>query len=136
MDKVNKVRRTAKNVLKATNGVVDFVSIEEYIKQHGYIVVLYNTPAGDEVAQRFKVKEKAEQCKAFTLCGLGRIIFIDDNVSAEDKLYLLLHEVGHILLGHLGDGRLCIRSKVFIELEADAMAYAILKSRHRTSIVS
>lgn len=124
--KSNVVRRTAKKFINSLRGKVDFVSVEEYLQKSGYKVIFFNTPVGDTEIIRYNLQEKANNTKAFTYKGTAKIIFIDDNVSCEDKSYLLYHETGHILLGHLDYGRLSTKNKTLIDVESDAFVYEIL----------
>ena len=57
---------------------------------------------------------------------LGRnIIFINNNVPAEDKCYLLYHETGHILLNHIKN-RMSTKNNILLEIEADSFAYELI----------
>lgn len=132
--KNNVVRRTAKKFIKSLKGKVDFVNVEEYLQKLGYKVIFFNTPSGDAELIRYNLQEKAKNTKAFTYKGTAKIIFIDDTVSCEDKSYLLYHESGHILLGHLDYGRLSTKNKTLIDIEADAFVHEILNPT-KTDIV-
>ncbi len=133
--KNNVVRRTAKKFIKSIKGSVDFVSVEEYLQKLGYKVIFFNTPVGDAELTRYNLQEKARKTKAFTYKGTAKIIFIDDNVPCEDKNYLLYHETGHILLGHLDYGRLSTKNKTLIDIEADAFVYEILSPSKTDTIL-
>lgn len=120
------IRKTAKNFLKELKSRTDFVSVEEYLNKLGYIVVFFNSPEGDVELERHGLKEKAKYTPGFTYTGPAKIIFIDGNASAEDKKYILYHEAGHILLGHLDYPRLSAKSKCLMEFEADTFAHLIV----------
>lgn len=123
------VHKKAKGFIRELGGNVDYISIEERLRLMNISIILYNTPQGDTELMRYNLTDKALKLKGFTYSGAVKIIFIDTKLSYEDKLYVLLHEVGHILLGHIGDCKLYARSKVFTEIEADAFAYDVLKMR-------
>lgn len=120
------IYKVANKFIKALRGKIDFVNAENFINSKGYKIIFFNTPDGDMELIRCNKKEEAEPNQAFTHCSTANIIFINNNVSSEDKLYLLLHEIGHILLGHVGDGKLHTRNKILIDMEADAFACEVL----------
>lgn len=120
------IRKTAKNFLKEINSRTDFVSVEEYLKKLGYKVIFFNTPNGDIELERFNLKEKAKYTNSFTYTGSAKIVFINGNTSPEDKKYLLYHEAGHILLGHLDYPRMSAKSNCLMEFEADTFAHLIV----------
>lgn len=120
------IEKAAKKFLFGVRGNVDFVSSEAYINAFGYRVYFYNTAVGDREIERYSLGEKAARVKAFAFCGPAKLIFIDGNASAEDKLYLLLHEIGHIVLGHLDDGRLMARSGILCDIDANCFAHCVL----------
>jgi len=128
------IQKTAKKFLKSVNGNIDFVSVEKYLLTLGYHVIFFNTPAGDNEIKRYNLEEKAAGSKAFTYIGSGKIIFIDNNLSADDKTYLLYHEAGHILIGHTEYERLSAKNKIKIDIESDAFAYAIMNPIKRNKL--
>lgn len=122
-----RIKKATKKFLRAVNGNIDFVSFEKYIQKLGYRVIFFNTAAGDRELMRYGLSEKASVSKAFTYYGTAKIIFIDDNTSPEDKLYLLLHEIGHIVLGHLNYGRLSTLNGTLCDVEVDHFAHNVLE---------
>lgn len=95
----------------------------------GYVVVLFNTPEGDVEIERYNLITERIVLKAFTYYETARIVFIDANLHPEDRLYLLLHELGHIALGHLEGNKILNKSKYLLDIEADAFAYSIIRRR-------
>lgn len=75
------------------------------------------------------MEEKAK-LKAFTYYENSRIVFIDARLHTEDKLYLLLHELGHIHLEHLEGNNLESRNRYLMDIEADNFAYSIIYSKN------
>lgn len=108
-----------------------YVNVENILQSLGYSVVLFNTYPGDMELERYELEEKKGKLKAFTYSKTARIVFIDANLHADDKLYLILHELGHIVLGHVGDGKLVTRNQILIDIEADNFAYSILHNNKR-----
>lgn len=114
------ILRIAKKVKKDLKGKTDFLSIEDYLeKEHNYTVVFYNTPNGDKLLRKYDLWEDAQDIQAFTYLSCARLVFINGDVSAEDKRLLLCHELGHIALGHM-DAKRLIRNKMLLEMEAEA----------------
>ena len=124
--KEKEIKRLAKKLNKALKGKADFVSIEEHLKTLGYKVIFFNTPVGDKEIIRYNLMLKAEKVDAFTYTSAAKIVFINNDCSGEEKLYLLYHEVGHILLGHMDYPRLSTRNKVLLDIETDVFAYNII----------
>lgn len=120
------IQKAAKNFLKKSKGNIDFVNAENFIKELGYKTIFYNTIAGDAELSRYCLCDNAEKTDAFTYCGTAKIIFIDNNASAEDKSYLLYHEIGHIVLGHLDYERISTKSSILLDIESDTFVHYIL----------
>lgn len=120
------VYKAAKKFIKAVKGKKDSISAERFVESIGYKIVFYNTPQGNAEIQRYNLEQKAKISKGFVYSGTVKIIFMDNSVHADDKLYILLHEIGHILLGHVGDGKTFLRNAVLIDIEADAFVAEVL----------
>lgn len=114
---MNKPKKAAKLIIKHTKGRINFNSVESWLLSIGYKIIFFNTIAGDVEISRYGLTEKAKIKKAFTYCGNAKIVFIDGTLPSEDKLYLLLHESGHIALGHLNLKRLSTENDTFLEFE-------------------
>lgn len=109
------VKKFSKNVKK-----IDFVNVENFAEKLGFAVIFFNTSEGDLVLLKCNYSEEDKKYKAFTHIGTAKIIFINNDVENESKLYLLLHEIGHILLGHIGNGQSKARNSILIDVETDA----------------
>jgi len=132
-----KVYKTAKKFIKAVRGKKDFISAEQLAEKLGYKIVFYNSPFGDAEIIRYHLEQKAQNTKGFTYVAAAKIIFIDNSVHSDDKFYILLHEIGHIMLGHVGDGKTFLRNAVLMDIEADAFAHEVLyPTKHYKSLVS
>lgn len=101
-------------------------NIEKILKQLGYTVIQFNTVTGDFEIERYYLSQEKATLKAFTYFENAHIVFIDTNLHTEDKLYLLLHELGHICLEHLEGNNLESRNKYLMDIEADNFAYSII----------
>ena len=121
-----KVKKAAVKFYKQLKGRVVFETVESYLKKIGYRVIFFNTPTGDAEVTRYCLTETAQQTKAFTYCSTAKLIFIDNFLSAEDKLYALLHETAHIILKHLDIERLSAHSSILLDIDADAFVHYLL----------
>ena len=132
---MNKIKKAAKSILKYTKGNINFASIEEWLLSQGYIIIFYNTVVGDAEIKRYKLEKKAERTKAFTYSSTAKIVFIDNNVPAEDKKALLYHESGHVALGHMEIERISAENKIMLDIEADAVAYELMNHKSNSGTI-
>lgn len=123
----NKVKKIAKQVTKEFKGHINIIKLKECLKRQGYSTVFYNTPEGDAIINAYNLPDTTKIKKAFTYCGATKIVFVNYNDHMTDKIYSLLHELGHIVLGHLKDHSIALSDKELLELEAEVFAYEILK---------
>lgn len=132
-----KVETAANKFYKSINGKVEFEIVEKHLKKLGYEIMFFNTAAGDNELARYGQTEKAKVSKAFTYVGTAKIIFINNLLSVEDKLYVLLHEVGHIELKHLDYERLSAHNRILLDIDADTFVYFVLNRKRKpvTSIL-
>lgn len=106
---------------------VDFNSISAYLQKRGFAIIFYDPDTGHKLLDELKLSDYAKSVQAFTVqSDISRFIFIQSNVPSEDKLYLLLHETGHIVLKHLNSNMLVVNTR-WHDIEADAFAYTALK---------
>ena len=121
----NKIKNAVKKFSKSVKKI-DFVNAENFAENLGFTTVFFNTPEGDLTLLKCGYSEEDKKYKAFTHIDTAKIIFINNNVENESKLYLLLHEIGHILLGHIGDGQSNTRNPVLMDVETDAFVNEVL----------
>ena len=126
------IETAANKFYKSINGKIEFEVVEKHIKKLGYEVLFFNTPVGNAELARYGQTEKAKTLKAFTYVGTAKIVFINDLLSVEDKLYLLLHEVGHIMLKHLEFERISTHNKILLDINADSFVYFLLSRKQKT----
>lgn len=131
------ISRTANKFIKILKGEVEFSCIENYLlTKYGFKLIFFNTPSGDAELLRYGMVEKAKSTNAFSYTGTAKIIFINNSVSSEDKLYLLLHETGHIVLEHFSNNKLLLKNKLQLDIEADAFAYAVLHPSNKRKLIA
>ena len=131
----NNVTLTAKNFIKKDlKKKIDFDTITEYLKTKGYIVVFYDKNKENELLDKLDLLDYSKTVSAFTVRRNDvKFIFIDSCASSEDKLYLLLHETGHILLNHMNTNELTVNLRLQ-EIEADAFTHEVLHPRKKKRI--
>ena len=104
-------------------GDTSFETLKKYAHAKGYRILFANTNPPAEEFEEYSLP----QCDtAYTyVAGQIKLIVINGDLSAEDIHLHLLHEVAHIELHHLD----CeILNSAAAEIEADALAYYVLKS--------
>lgn len=112
--------------------VIDIQTLSDEMSALGYNVVFFNTPEGDEIIKSYNID--IGNTKAFTYSGTTKIVFVDDKLHPMDKIYALLHELGHIAMGHFENNRMRAECKRRLETEAYGFAYNMLNPpKHRTT---
>lgn len=128
----NKVKKAANKFYKQLKGRTTFETVESHLRKIGYKIIFFNTPSGDAELARYHLTEKVKDTNAFTYCATAKIIFINNLLSAEDKLYALLHEVAHIILRHLEIERLSTHSSILLDIDADAFVHYLLNPQQHS----
>lgn len=97
------------------------------VEDQGYEIVEFNLvdTATNHILEKLNLLGCARSRKAFTYKqGLARFVFIFEDLSAEEKMIALAHEVGHIVCKHLREGN--IESSIDEEYEANEFAHHLL----------
>lgn len=133
---INKVRATAKNFKNALHGDITLVNAVKYAGDIGYNVVFFKS-LDDKYLNMYGLVPVAQKTTSFTYSKMAHIIFVDDNLPHGSKLHRLLHELGHILLGHIGNGQIHLLNQDETESEAEAFVCEILykKSKSQTWLI-
>jgi len=72
------------------------------IEDYGYEVVDYDASSITLTSEDDSVENHLINSVAFTYCkGKTKIVFFNDSLTEQEKLYVAAHELGHICLGHL-----------------------------------
>ncbi len=129
------IEKIANKIRKNLNGEITVSSVTGYLDRIGYAVVLMNTEEGNELIKAYDLEEYSKGKKAFTYVKDVRIVFVDNKLSYYDKLYSLLHELGHIIFNHLDDSVFPFSNKRLEEAEAEAFVYAVMSPyKNKTAI--
>lgn len=99
MDK--KIVQAANNFRKQLHNKIELKNVISLIEKKGYRIVFFNTTKGNLTVKAYNLEEQTKSSRAFTyVSGNDRIVFLDNNAGAYEKLCATLHEAGHIELGH------------------------------------
>ena len=120
------LEKIIKKLIKEYKGVINLANVIDALKKQGYDVVFFHTEEGDKIAELYDMTSTLEKVNAITYAGTKNIVFVNNDLHSQDKLYLLLHELGHVLLKHVGHGDTDRKNKCLMEIEADAFTYNIL----------
>lgn len=103
---------------------ISYNEMEEIINQLGFKIRKYDSMSGSsmQLLDKLKLRNYSEAKDCFTYsCGNLKLVFIRDFISANNGAMLLLHEIGHIVMGHISDTGLIDES---IQCEEDANEFA------------
>ena len=109
-------------------------TIEKIIKNQGFEIIAYNIPLDENDYSDFdnlNLLSAVEKYQAFTyVSDRDKYVFYRSTLSSEEKMRMLAHELGHIMLGHLSaSGVRCssgLKNEAPQEREADEFALEFL----------
>ena len=125
------VRKIAGEYLRRRiSGALTSEKIISVLESQGYTVVQYNSVSNSsdisELAALLGVSEYIRSSKGFTYADSNnRIVFLNEDLSEEERVYVLLHEQGHILCRHLCEGNI-LGNDVVQEHEANEFVHFVL----------
>lgn len=110
---------------------IDLKSIRQVIQNQGYTIVEFNTFDNDEetavVIEHLDLTDLIARLKGFTYADSEcRFVFLNRDLSDEEKLLVLAHEEGHIACGHLEHAPI-LGNSVTEEDEANQFAHYLLR---------
>jgi Zn-dependent peptidase ImmA (M78 family) len=125
------VRYKAKNLLLEYN--ISKIALENLIyiiEDQGFEIIEYSQRDRSDsvwtVLNTLNLTAYAESGKAFAYkCGKSKLLFVCEEMTADEKLYALAHEEGHIIFGHLCNGA-CDGNAVEEEYVANEFAHYLL----------
>ena len=128
MRKTNKGKVKAKEFL-GIYGTSEYSSerFKDILEEKGYTTVEFGSSSeSDTLISELKLKNYADSSRGFTYADSNyRIVFIDENLSEDEKRIVLTHEAGHIFCEHFGKASI-IGKDVTDEFEANEFAHYIL----------
>ena len=120
---MNKIKKQSKFLYKKLKGKLEVLNVVEFLGTLGYDVIFFNDADKAELSRQYGIK--LNDTKAITYFGDTRIVFVKDELSGADKLHLLFHECGHILLGHIKENQIHSIDSIQSENEAEVFAYEL-----------
>ncbi len=119
------IYKAAKKLVKDLSGDVDFEGLCEYARFFGYDVIISDENNSEYL--RYATEPEDKQRKAFTLKSDISVVFIKRNKFCHYSKYLdmLLHELGHIVLGHMDGNFLELHDDQYCEAEVSAFICAV-----------
>lgn len=118
---MKKVRKAINHFKWAMKGNVTFEKAKAFVKKLGYVVIIDDE--NNENVVSLGLRKIISRTAAYTYVDDVKIIFIRKERSQKEKLRLLLHEIGHIVLHHLYDNCMLPEEK---EIEAEFFSEAVL----------
>jgi len=123
-DRVSEYKRKYK-VSKITEKV-----LLDIIEKQGYTVIFFNKYCNDEnvkeVLDNLELNDMIQLHKGFTFAnGKFRLVFINDELSEEERIMVLAHEEGHIYCDHMASNAV-LGQDVRQEYEANEFAHFLL----------
>ena len=95
-----KVKKEIKRFLGQIDHAVSLTSLQQ---QAGYTIYFYNKQSldNDKLLTAIGAAEYAKTVNSFCIeQDWQRIVFVSDSVDYEEKVFLVLHEIGHLVLDH------------------------------------
>lgn len=121
-------KEQVKKFRRDLHGQVTIEAVIRYLQSIGYTVISYQSGVNNDYLIINDLVEYSKTVPAFTFCDdNNRFVFVDDTQSTDDKLYALLHETAHIILGHLDKKGISYNERL-AEMQAEAFAYEVLNS--------
>ncbi len=138
------IKSTANNFIKQHSLLdVNYKSLKGAAQSMGYTVIEFNNIFNDEdvetVIQNLRISDAVLKSRGFTYADSNyRLIFVNEDLTEEEKTIVLAHEIGHVVCEHFTAVPI-IGKDVREEHEANEFAHYLLNqnpiSRSRVSIM-
>lgn len=129
------IQKAAKKFAAHMKGDISIESIITYLHSKGYSVVFYNDESQHPMMIKYNLVDYSKKVNGFTLCSYeDKFVFIKDGLTDSHKLYTLLHEIAHIILGHLRSDRF-LQNDWLDDMEAETFTYTILTYKPKNLIL-
>lgn len=122
-----KIKHAAIRLLKQTGGNITYSTLKRYIYSRECVLVAMNTVGGDALLKHLNVYDRCigNDGKSIFTQNMN-IIVVDDRLSIEDKLRVMLHEIYHIDY-HFNNKNNADTTNIQRDGEADAFACEVMK---------
>lgn len=133
---MNDINKTTKRLKKELGKEVKIETLTDAFTKRGFTLLYLNSDEGIEQLEHHKLKEYAKNKKCFTYISSVKLVFVDGTLHKSDIIKLLLHELAHIELRHIGYTDYHIYDEVSSEVEADAVVYGVLNDKGKKHLAA
>lgn len=126
------IKKIANQIIKQKHiTAVNYSSLKEIVKNIGFTIIEFNNIFNDKdvetIIQNLGLNETVLRSRGFTYADNNyRLVFINEDLNDDEKLYVLSHELGHIVCEHFTGGPIIGRD-VKEEREANEFSHYLLK---------
>lgn len=127
------IKQESKRILKLLNYDVTLENLLATLQNDNREIYFYNNSntIGDKIIDAIHEKEYAQTVKSFSYeKDSQQFIFVKSNLDYNEKRFLILHELGHLLLGHNRHKVSYYETNLQCENEANSFAHEVLNHRH------
>lgn len=125
------IKKIAKKLKKELGKEVRIEAVISALTKRGFTLLYTDTDEGIEQLEYYNLTQYAKNKKCFTYISSVKLIFVDGTLNKSDIIKLLLHELAHIDLRHIGYAEHHIYDEVSAEIEADAVVYNVLSGNSK-----
>ncbi len=133
---MNDINKITKRLKKELGKEVKIETLTDAFTKRGFTLLYLNSDEGIEQLEHHKLKEYAKNKKCFTFISSVKLVFVDGTLHKSDIIKLLLHELAHIELRHIGYTDYYIYDEVTAEVEADAVVYSVLNNKGKKHLAA
>lgn len=130
------IERISKNLKKELGKEINMDALSAAFTKRGFTLLYLESEDGAEQLQLHCLEEYAKNKKCFTYISSVKLVFVDGTLNVYDIIKLLLHELAHIELRHIGYADRHVYDEVSAEIEADAVVYNVLNTNGKKYIVA
>lgn len=126
------IKKIANQIIKQNHiTAVNYSTLKEIVKNIGFTIIEFNNIFNDKdvetIIQNLGLNETVLRSRGFTYADNNyRLVFINEDLNDDEKLYVLSHELGHIVCEHFTGGPIIGRD-VKEEHEANEFSHYLLK---------
>lgn len=128
----NAIKKTVNQFIKQHHiTTINYSILKEVVKTIGFTIIEFNNIFNDKdvetVIQNLDLGDTVLRSRGFTYADKNyRLLFINEDLSNDEKLYVISHELGHIVCNHYSNSPIIGRD-VKEEHEANEFSHYLLK---------
>lgn len=128
---MNQIQKHAFDILKRFRTYhISADELKVAISECGYTIVEYNKTSNksnvEVLIRELHLEPYYTEVDAFTYADANtRIVFVAEDLSQDELLVVLAHELGHILLDHMSDSSNIFGKSIINEGEANSFSYCL-----------